>query len=202
MKLNARMLMTAVAVILTGSLVYGCQDTSGPGGRARIKVLLTDAPAELLETAEVWISRVYLVPGDEDGAGIDLFNDPDNAKHYDLLQLRDGVTAELTAATEVEAGRYAQLRLVVDSAVVTLAEGYTFTDGTTSRRLFVPSGSQSGIKVNLTGAIDAGAGETTEILVDFDVDQNFVIQGDPGTPAGIMGILFTPLLVEKDRSSN
>jgi hypothetical protein len=30
--------------------------------------------------------------------------------------------------------------------------------------------------------------------VDFDVSQNFVIQGNPETPAGIHGILFTPVL--------
>jgi hypothetical protein len=38
------------------------------------------------------------------------------------------------------------------------------------------------------------------VLVDFDVDQNFVIQGNPETPAGINGILFTPVLRELSRS--
>ncbi len=36
----------------------------------------------------------------------------------------------------------------------------------------------------------------TKITVDVDVNANFVIQGDPETPAGIKGVLFTPLLVE------
>jgi hypothetical protein len=65
----------------------------------------------------------------------------------------------------------------------------------------VPSGSQSGIKVDLGSAIVADDGETTVIVVDFDVDQNFVIQGNPETPAGIMGILFTPVLKEKSRET-
>jgi hypothetical protein len=34
----------------------------------------------------------------------------------------------------------------------------------------------------------------------LDVDQSFEIQGDPETPAGINGILFTPELVEVSRS--
>jgi hypothetical protein len=63
----------------------------------------------------------------------------------------------------------------------------------------VPSGAQSGIKVNLAGAIEAEVGELTVIVVDFAVDDSFVIQGNPGTPAGIMGILLTPTLHEKSR---
>ena len=41
--------------------------------------------------------------------------------------------------------------------------------------------------------IEIVAGETI-FVVDFDVEQNFVIQGDPDTPAGIQGVLFTPNL--------
>ena len=47
--------------------------------------------------------------------------------------------------------------------------------------------------------LEADEGETTIIVVDFDVAQNFVIQGNPDTPAGIHGILFTPTLAEKSR---
>jgi hypothetical protein len=36
--------------------------------------------------------------------------------------------------------------------------------------------------------------------VDFDVDDNFVLQGNPETPAGIHGVLFTPVLKEKVRT--
>lgn len=42
------------------------------------------------------------------------------------------------------------------------------------------------------------AGETEVVLVDFDVDRNFVIQADP--PHGIRDILFTPTLVEQQRT--
>jgi len=106
------------------------------------------------------------------------------------------VTAEL-ASLDIEAGRYHQLRLIVTSATVTLASGLTFTDGSTSRALTIPSGAQTGIKINLNDGGNAGVeivdGETI-LVVDFDVSQNFVVQGNAGTPAGITGILFTPLV--------
>lgn len=190
----------------------GCESPAGPEGMARLQVLLTDAPSDMIASAEVAISRVYLQRGDEtevdgeaqaegdESAGrVDLFNDPENPQTYDLLLLQDGVTAALTEEVEIPAGDYAQLRLVVQSATITLAEGYEFSDGTMEKELFIPSGAQSGIKVQLTSAVDAEAGTTTIVLVDFDVNDNFVIQGDPDSPGGIENILFTPLLREKSR---
>ena len=91
--------------------------------------------------------------------------------------------------------------MVVTAATVTLADGLTFNDGTNSQTLTVPSGAQTGIKIKLQGAdgadnsggIDIVEGETI-LVVDFDVAQNFVVQGNANTPAGINGILFTPSL--------
>ena len=135
----------------------------------------------------------------EDGSGrVDLFNDPESPHHYDLLELRDGLTADLTGFVEVEAGLYQGLRLVVDRARVTLMPGLTFPDDTDSATLTVPSGSESGIKVMLDGAIDAAEGGSTTLTVDFDVDRNFVIQGGEGQSA-IRDVLFTPVLLELDR---
>lgn len=199
-----RTFFAAAAVTAVALAFVGCSDDpSGPAnGSSQVQVLITDAPSDYIESAFIWVSRVYLQGGGEDNApSVDLFNDPDNPKEFDLLELQDGITAALTEAVDVDAGAYQQLRLIVDSARVTLIGGMTFSDGSTSKLLFVPSGSQTGIKVNLTGAIEAEEGETTTIVVDVDVDQNFVIQGNPNTPAGIIGILFTPTLVEKSRTS-
>lgn len=179
-------------------------DPVGPAeGKSSVQILLTDAPSDYIAEAVIWVSRVYLQGGgDEEAPAVDLFNDPENPVSHDLLLLRDGVTAALTDAVDVDVATYQQLRIIVDSARITLIEGATFEDGSTTMPLFVPSGSQSGIKVNLNSAIVAEEGETTVITVDFDVDQNFVIQGNPETPAGITGILFTPSLKEKNRSES
>lgn len=191
-----------LALLLILGAIQGCEEPAGPRDRARVQVLLTDAPSDFIASAEVHISRVYLQGGSEEAAEpVDLFNDPANPRIYDLLDLRNGVTADLTGPVDVSQGRYRQLRLVVQHATVTLADGYTFNDGSTQKTLFVPSGAQSGIKIQLSGDIDAEQGETTTIIVDFDVDRNFVIQGNPATPAGIHGILFTPVLQEKSRST-
>jgi hypothetical protein len=108
--------------------------TLGPeAGPAQIQILLTDAPADYIESAEVCISRAYLVPGkDEEGnegngpPWVDLFNDPEDPLVPRSTDLRDGITEDLTGPEGVEPGEYGQLRLVVSSAEVTLKEGYAF----------------------------------------------------------------------------
>jgi hypothetical protein len=185
--------------------ITGCESsTSASDDAAFVKILLTDAPADYILEAWVEIPHIYLISGNEEPEQgppfVDLFNNPSAPRTYDLLTLRDGVTADLTEAVEVSAGRYNQLRMIVSRAEITLREGYQFSDGTQTRSLFIPSGAQTGIKVDLIEPVDAEGGTVTIILVDFDVNENFVIQGNPETPAGIQGILFTPRLKEIGRN--
>ena len=183
-----------LAAIAAVSVAVACGDDSGPqDGTAHVTVALTDAPNPMFAEASVEIGAVSLIPAD--GPPIVL---ADAGGTHDLLMLQNGVMANL-ATQVIEPGRYLQLRLEVLSASVTLAEGLTWSDGTTdSRDLFVPSGAQSGIKVNLravdeSAGVDISSGETM-LVVDMDVSQNFKIQGSVGTPAGIKDVKFTPLL--------
>lgn len=181
------------ALACTAAFALACGSATG-AGTASFTVALTDAPDTLLQSATVTIGKIQLIP--DSGSAITL---TDSGGTYDLLKLQDGVTANL-ATLSIPAGQYEQLRMVVDSASVTLKPAYTFKDGSQTKSLKIPSGAQSGIKVDLSSAGDSGGsglnivqGQTI-LLVDFDVAQNFVVQGNPGTPAGISGILFTPLL--------
>jgi hypothetical protein len=182
------MLFTTVAAAF---VLGACDSPTATSGSARVTVLLTDAPHEYLEAAVVTIGRIELLS--DDGPPVVITTDGGT---YDLLQLQDGVTAALGTAT-IEAGRYLQLRMIVSSAELTLKAPYEFNDGSVTRSLTVPSGAQTGIKINLSADGNAGVeirpGETT-LVVDFDVSQNFVMQGSADTPAGISGFLFTPLL--------
>jgi hypothetical protein len=198
---------TLALVLLFGA----CEDATGPEGTGQVQILLTDAPTDYLSSAEVKISRVYLKAAEEEegeeteeeggkSGAVDLFNDADNPMTFDLLDLQNGITGQLTGTTNVEAGDYHQLRMVVAEATVTLIDGYQFRDEEVTKTLHVPSGMQSGIKVQLSGPIEVTDQTLTVLTVDFDVDNNFVIQGNPETPAGIQGVLFTPTLKEKVRT--
>ena len=169
-------------VVLTALLA--CQ--GGGPQFSRVTARLTDAPGiDMIESAQVTISTVYLVGGD--GTGRDTL--ATNAGVFDLLDLQNGVTAFLGTATVV-AGDYEQLRLVVTDATITLKSGFTFSDGTSTRTLKVPSGFESGIKVSFGGSVHITP-PTTTLTIDFPIDQNFVFTGGTSTPDGV---LFTPSL--------
>ena len=187
---------------LVGALIIvlvGCSDATGPSAGARIEVLLTDAPGDYLEEAWICVAAVYLQGGDDEGDPRTVLWEKDTDDQcFDLLQLQ-GVSVSLTGGLgDVPEGTYHQLRIVVESASVKLAAQYTVSGGeeASTMELTVPSGAQTGIKVLLLGPVSADADETTRITVDANVEDNFHIQGNPESPAGIMGVLFTPVLVQ------
>lgn len=162
-----------------------------------VTILLTDAPADYIATAEVDIGRVELIPSDEGEGGPVLLSEDGTDGFVNLLDFQEAATMQL-AQTDIEPGSFTQLRLIVEAARVSLVEGYTFRDGSTEKDLFVPSGAQTGIKLNLhdedeTEAFEIFPGETVLVL-DFDVTQSFVLRGNFETPAGVHGVNFTPAI--------
>lgn len=170
-----------LATVLAGAAALAGCDATGPQ-LGTVNYLLTDAPGDSIASATVWISKVVLV-GDSSQYAVD------TSVSYDLLSLQNGVTA-LLGSTTVPVGTYEQLRLVVDSARVVLASGLTFANGDSAANLKVPSGMQTGIKVNFGGPIRVAPGQT-DLVVDFDVSRSFVLTGPPTAP---LGVIFKPVI--------
>lgn len=178
-----------LAVAAAGLAAAGCSD-SGTGATTGVLVVrLTDAPGAEIEAATVWISKVYLIAGADSVNGrIDVATFSP-AQAFDLTTLTDGVTALLGTAT-IPVGDYSQIRLVVDSARVTLKAPLLFVGGSATVTLQTPSAMRTGIKVNLGGSVHVASGQTV-LVVDFDVSRNFVLTGPLNAPTGM---LFTPVL--------
>jgi hypothetical protein len=176
----------AAALLVPLLAAAGCSSSESPG-TGQVTVLLTDSPLASVQSAMVWVSKVYLIGGtDPAGPQYTITTTPAS---YDLLSLQGGVTAALGTAT-IPTGTYSQMRLVVDSAYIKLAGGVTFPSGSDSAMLTVPSGMQTGIKVTFAAPVQITPGQTI-LVADFSVAQSFVLTGPAGAPTGA---LFNPVI--------
>jgi hypothetical protein len=198
-----------LALTLVVALPLGACDNAATVGPARVEIGMVPADIQShadtgwedqpIASAEIEISSIYLAGGVDDGGRVDLAL-ADTPMIVDILNLVE--EPEIILAEGLVPGeRYAQLRIVVESATVTLVDGYTFEDGTNVRTLKVPSGMQSGLKVELLGPLDADAASFNRLLLNLDPEANFVIQGGLEDPGALKGVLFTPRIQEDRRES-
>ena len=170
-----------------------------------MSVSMTDAPACGFDAVNVTVSKVRVhksdSAGDSDAGWTDITLSP--AKKINLLNLTNGVL-EALGQTSLEAGRYTQMRLVLDANASGTANTVVPTTGKVEQPLETPSALQSGIK--LVGNIDVTAGQKTDVVLDFDACKSVVTRGKnsyalkpvvkivPAAANGISGFVSTALL--------
>lgn len=184
-----RLLWIALAAVGLTAGLAACDAASDDAGRTHVTVRLTDNPFpfDLADSANVSIARVELLGTDTTGAEGRVVLYDGAPLDLNLLDLRDGVDTTLTGLM-VPTGDFRQLRLILaGDARVVFNDGRVFT-------LAVPSGQQTGIKVNLPEMLLSPDGDSLDVLVDFDVERSFIVRGgDPASP-GFQGFTFRPVL--------
>jgi hypothetical protein len=156
--------MAGLALLTLG--IVGCNSVDGSKKTGTLEVLLHDAPANF-EKVIVYIDRVEVNNSLSD-AGWVVINRPQ--KTYDLLELVNGAT-EVLGTAELEVGNYEQIRLILSS------DGHSVVLDGVSHNLFIPSGEQTGIKLQVDMDIEADV--TYTLLLDFDVSRSIVQRGNP-----------------------
>lgn len=137
--------------------------TSGP---VTARFYLTDAPNPEIDSAVVTISDVSVHK--TGGAFFSVLSEPVT---LDLLDLQNGVTA-LLGEIVLEPGKYTQIRLTVDEAVV--------TSGEDTYEVTVPSG-----EIKIVRPFDVcDGGSDLEITIDFDAKKS--LKYNPGKDGFIM----------------
>ncbi len=140
-------------------------DTGSDGDTGTMEVMLHDAPGDYQEV-NVFIERVEVNnTADEDTGWIEL-SSPNQS--YDLLELTNGNMVQLGVA-ELEAGTYEQVRLILSE------EGHNVVLDGEAHDMFVPSGEQTGVKLNVDAEIQPGI--TYTLLLDFDAHRSVVVRG-------------------------
>lgn len=168
-----------------GFLAVTCGDSSEGTSTGRLTLSMTDAPfpTDEVTAANVTITKIDARnKGEVDGSPFLILSEEEML--FNLLDLTNGVTASL-ANLEVPVGTYDLIRLTVSEASVELNDETTFD-------LKIPSGAQSGLKIFIDPAVQVAGGLSADLLLDFDVSQSFVPQGNADT--GYTGFIFSPTL--------
>jgi hypothetical protein len=189
------------------TLALGCSESTSPlpKGSGRLIVRLTDAPFPTSEVKSVDIFVVKVnartADVDEEEANENLDDESSSSggwktigepnQSFDLLSLRNGHTATIGEAV-LPAGTYNGFRLVIDQgqSSVTLNSGMKLDGGSTPGIKF-PSAAQSGIKIVLAEPVEIKEGTETDLVVDFDVENSFVMRGNT---IDKNGLLFKPVI--------
>ncbi|MCC5940833.1 MAG: DUF4382 domain-containing protein [Balneolaceae bacterium] len=164
--------LQTLLILLLGALVaVSCSDNaSSDSDHGTLRVFLTDAPGNYEAVyVDIQAVRIHRSSDAEDGESgwIDINTEP---MIVDLLQLTNG-KFEILGETDLEPGRYNQLRLILGENNEVVIDGET-------HNLTTPSAQQSGLKLQLNADIEGGQMHT--LILDFDASRSIVRAGNSG----------------------
>jgi hypothetical protein len=148
-------------------VIIGCDNSTDPTlNNGSIKMYLVDAPSSL-DSIIIFVKRVEVHRSDGgDNSRWYIIND--SLRSFDLLELTNGASAVLGNSV-LEPGKYSQIRLILD-------EGNYVIDQGVKHYLTVPSGMETGIKLNHQFTIESD--NLYELYLDFNVDKSVHITGN------------------------
>ncbi len=189
---NVRLTNGAVPDALVGQVAAAMTEAPLPEGSVKsVDVFVVRVEARRQEPSDAE-AAVNTEEFDAAQGGWVTIAEPNTA--FDLMMLAGGTTTTLGVA-ELATGAYRGFRLVIDpakSSVTLNDEANTVISGESIEGLKFPSAATSGIKIHLTGApLDVEDGETSILVVKFDVTRSFVMRG---TTLDQSGLLFTPVI--------
>lgn len=204
MKTNRLLAWTTAALALAAA--FACSDSTNPrlnSGDGTIVVKLSDAPflTDSVKSVDVFVVEVdgRTTSTDDADANTNVDNPPAGGwtvlaspnQSFNLLALQNGASVTLSS-TGLAAGSYSGFRLIIDQSKssVTLKNGTVLNGGSTPGIKF-PSADKSGLKINLSKPAVIVGGSSTTLLVDFDVNDSFVMRGNSISQNGL---LFKPVI--------
>jgi hypothetical protein len=159
----------AIPIALLISVVIVVSGCTGPApeGTGSLFLQITDQPALGIEKAEVTISKVQVHAAstgenESDDGWITVAEEPQT---FDLVAIKD--VKEFLGLEELAAGRYTQIRLDVDKALVTI--------NGTAYNLTIPSET-----VKLVRNFEIRENQTTTLTLDFDAERSVHSTGESG----------------------
>lgn len=168
------------SLLFLGALLTACGGGDG-SGTGKMSVQITDAPVDSAENVVVRVTGLSYKPVDGAAQHV-VFDVP---KDIDLLALAGGNAAPLVSNLVVPAGAYEWMRLDIAANFDSVYDSYIQIAGS-QYELWVPSGSESGLKLN--GGFVVPQGGIASYTLDFDLRRSVV------APNGQPGYLLKPVI--------
>lgn len=178
-----------MAAIFFASACGGGSGSPAEDATGLVSIAITDAAVDDVKEVVVEFHSITLKP--RDGADIVMNFDP--AKSINLLDLQDGKTADLLPGTRVPVGSYVWMRLGVNAEFDNVMDSFARKNDDSQVELRVPSGSQSGLK--LQSGFTVTQNNSTNMVIDWDLRKALT------DPAGQPGMHLRPALRVTDMSS-
>jgi hypothetical protein len=136
-------------------------------GEGSIRLVLIDSPS-ILDSIVICVSRVEVHKSGTDSTAGSWIVINDSLRYFDLLLLTNGASAVLGDTTLME-GKYTQVRLILEDSNYVVDDGIKYP-------LTIPSGTQTGIKLNHSFEIESG--KLYELYLDFNVEKSVLVTGN------------------------
>ncbi len=144
-------------------LMTSCQ--KDPSGTGSMVVKMKDAPTDF-DSVNVEVLSTEVHYSNSPSGWVTL---PTNSGVYDLLLLQNDVTAVLANSNQLPVGDITQMRLILGSTNYVVVDSLSFP-------LDLSSQDKTGLKFNLNTTVNAG--DSVEVLIDFDAAQSIVETGN------------------------
>ena len=149
--------ITVLIGMVVALFAWGC-GTGSDAGTGTMQVKMHDNPGDYDEV-NISVERVE-VNRSEGDEGWQTISEPNET--YNILELING-EFEVLADAELETGIYQQIRLILSDNNTVVVDGETFN-------MTVPSGAETGLKLNINAEITEGI--VYVLLLDFDADRS------------------------------
>jgi len=172
MRTNPKLSLVVFILFVSGILFFlSCnKSSSGSNVISRLELRLTDDPA-VYDAVYIDIQKVEVNASSDTGTNTGWQSLPVlRPGVYNLLNFRNGIDT-LLAAMDLPAGKLSQIRLILGDNNSLVVNGQSFT-------LTVPSGQQSGLKLNIDATLTAGI--VYRLWIDFDASRSIVAAGNSG----------------------
>src|ERR1044071_5639448 len=173
--------------------LHACGGGGGPGDSdtGRLSLAVTDAPVDDASSVVVQFSGVAFKRAGATAEQVQ--NLSPSPRQLDLLQYQGGRAALLLDGVTLPAGDYEWIRLIVDNEPA-VRDSYIVLTGGEECELRVPSGAESGLKLNRGFTLPAEG--SVALTIDFDLRKS--IHAPPGqrskTDSCTQGYLMRPTL--------